>query len=73
MQYGCEVYNQLKALLKKQFGLAATAVGDEGGFAPNVNDPEEPLKCIMQAVEAAGLKGKVGICMDVAASEFYDE
>jgi len=73
MQWGCEVYNELKKLLKKNFGIGAIAVGDEGGFAPNVTDAEEPLKQIMQAVKNAGLEGKIGICMDVAASEFYDD
>lgn len=44
MKWGAEVYNELKKLLKKNFGIGAIAVGDEGGFAPNVNDAEEPLK-----------------------------
>ena len=47
MRWGCEVYNELKKLLKKNFGIGAVAVGDEGGFAPNVVDMEEPLKQIM--------------------------
>ncbi|CAL6038288.1 Enolase [Hexamita inflata] len=73
MQWGMEVYNELKKLLKKNFGIGAVAVGDEGGFAPNLTDAEEPLKQIVTAIKAAGLEGKMGICMDVAASEFYDE
>ncbi|CAL6006634.1 Enolase [Hexamita inflata] len=73
MQWGMEVYNELKKQLKKNFGIGAIAVGDEGGFAPNVNDTEEPLKQIVSAISAAGLEGKMGICMDVAASEFYDD
>jgi len=47
MKWGMEVYNELKKLLKKNFGIGAVAVGDEGGFAPNVVDMEEPLKQIM--------------------------
>jgi enolase len=73
MKWGMEVYNELKKLLKKSFGIGAIAVGDEGGFAPNVVDMEEPLKQIMQAIKNTKLEGKIGICMDVAASEFYDE
>lgn len=73
MKWGMEVYNELKKLLKKNFGIGAIAVGDEGGFAPNVVDMEEPLKQIMQAIKNSNLEGKMGICMDVAASEFYNE
>jgi len=47
MKWGMEVYNELKKLLKKSFGIGAIAVGDEGGFAPNVVEMEEPLKQIM--------------------------
>lgn len=73
MEMGSVVYNELKKLLKKNFGIGAIAVGDEGGFAPQLNSPEEPLKQIVTAIKAAGLEGKVGICMDIAASEFYDD
>lgn len=71
MQMGCEVYSKLKDILKEEFGLAATAVGDEGGFAPNVADPEVPLKYITKAIDACGYSGRMGICIDAAASEFY--
>lgn len=73
MKWGMEVYAELKKLLKKNFGIGAIAVGDEGGFAPNVVDMEDPLKQIMLAIKGANLEGKIGICMDVAASEFYNE
>lgn len=43
---GCEVYLELKKLLKKQYGLSSTAVGDEGGFAPDIVDIFEPLKLL---------------------------
>jgi len=71
MKWGSEVYHHLKNVIKKKYGLDATAVGDEGGFAPPVKDPRDALNLIVSAIEAAGLKGKVDIAMDVAASEFY--
>ena len=68
-----EVYHELKELLKKK-GLS-TAVGDEGGFAPNLSNAKEVLRMMSEAVEAAGYKIKEDICfaMDVAASELYDQ
>jgi enolase len=62
----------LKAVLKKR-GLA-TSVGDEGGFAPNLNSNRAALDLIIEAIEAAGFKpGKeIALAMDVAATEFYD-
>lgn len=71
MKMGCEVYGKLKGILKKEFGLSATAVGDEGGFAPDLSDPEAPLKYISEAIDACGYRGRMGICIDAAASEFY--
>ena len=73
MKWGMEVYAVLKANLKKTYGISAIAVGDEGGFAPMaINNGEGALAEICKAIEGAGLKGKVGICMDVAASEMYN-
>lgn len=71
MRMGCEVYHNLKKLIKEQYGQDATNVGDEGGFAPNIQSPEDALKLIKEAIEKAGHSGKVVIGMDVAASEFY--
>ena len=70
---GCEVFHALKGLLKAK-GLS-TAVGDEGGFAPNIATAEEVLDVIMQAIEKAGYKpgSQVRIALDAAASEFYDK
>ncbi|RHS75880.1 phosphopyruvate hydratase [Firmicutes bacterium AM43-11BH] len=67
-----EIYQELKALLKKQ-GLS-TAVGDEGGFAPNLPDAKTALKYLKQAVELAGYRmGKdIRIALDIAASELYN-
>lgn len=69
---GSEVMHTLKAILKKK-GLS-TAVGDEGGFAPDLKNNEEAIKLILQAIEAAGYKpGKdIYVALDVAASELYN-
>ncbi len=73
MQIGAEVYHHLKAVIKKQYGQDATNVGDEGGFAPNIQDNREGLELLKQAIEKAGYTGKVKIGMDTAASEFYKD
>eukprot|EP01023_Acetabularia_acetabulum_P037646 TRINITY_DN357_c0_g1_i1.p1 TRINITY_DN357_c0_g1~~TRINITY_DN357_c0_g1_i1.p1 ORF type:complete len:538 (-),score=137.44 TRINITY_DN357_c0_g1_i1:307-1761(-) len=73
MQIGTEVYHNLKKLIKQKYGLDATNVGDEGGFAPNITSSEDGLDLIVSAIEAAGHTGKVKIGMDVAASEFLTE
>jgi len=70
---GAEVYQQLKAVIKGKYGLDATNVGDEGGFAPNIKDAKEGLELLVTAIEKAGYTGKIKIGMDVAASEFYTE
>ncbi|MEK7727112.1 MAG: phosphopyruvate hydratase [candidate division KSB1 bacterium] len=73
LRWGTEVFHALKAVLKKQGH--STAVGDEGGFAPNLGSNEEALVVIMQAIEAAGLRPgeDVYIALDPASSEFYDK
>lgn len=71
MKIGSEVYHHLKKVINTKFGLDATAVGDEGGFAPNILDNKEGLRLIVEAIEKAGYTGKVEIGMDVAASEFF--
>ncbi|XP_065304682.1 enolase isoform X2 [Dermacentor albipictus] len=71
MRMGSEVYHTLKNVIKKKFGLDATAVGDEGGFAPNFQDNREALELLQEAINLAGYAGQVEIGMDVAASEFY--
>ena len=67
-----EIYQELKALLKKQ-GLS-TAVGDEGGFAPNLPDAKTALQYLKQAVELAGyrMEKDIRIALDIAASELYN-
>jgi len=70
---GCEVYHTLKGVIKKKYGQDACNVGDEGGFAPSVQDNNEALDVLMEALEKSGHAGKVKIGTDVAASEFYKE
>ena len=72
LRAGCEIFHALKSVLKKR-GLS-TAVGDEGGFAPNLKSAEDAMQTIGQAVERAGYTfgEHVFIALDVAASEFYD-
>merc|ERR1740122_958641 len=71
LRIGAEVYHSLKDVVKKRYGKDAAAVGDEGGFAPNIQDNDEGLSALMDAIEDAGHSGKVKIAMDIAASEFY--
>jgi enolase len=73
MKMGSEVYHHLKSIIKKKYGLDACNVGDEGGFAPGIQNNEEGLILITEAIEVAGLVGKIKIAMDCAASEFYNE
>ncbi|KAI6179250.1 2-phospho-D-glycerate hydro-lyase [Aphelenchoides besseyi] len=73
MRMGSEIYHYLKAEIKKRYGLDATAVGDEGGFAPNIQDNKEALDLLNTSISLAGYTGKVTIGMDVAASEFYKD
>ena len=72
LRMGAEVFHSLKSVLKGK-GMN-TAVGDEGGFAPNLATNEEDIQVIIEAIEKAGYKpgDDVKIAMDVAASEFYD-
>jgi len=73
MDMGAEVFHSLKSVLKA--GGHVTAVGDEGGFAPNLGSNEEGITVILQAIEQVGLKAgsDIVICSDMAASEFYHD
>lgn len=73
MKMGSEVFHHLKNVIKEQYGLEATCVGDEGGFAPNIENNKQGLELIKTAIERAGYTGKIDIGMDVAASEFYKD
>ncbi len=72
LRMGAEVFHTLKGVLKKK-GYS-TAVGDEGGFAPNLKSNGEAIEVILEAIQQAGYKaGKdIGLALDPAASEFYD-
>ncbi|MEF3073697.1 phosphopyruvate hydratase [Methylobacter sp. Wu1] len=71
IRYGAEVFHNLKKVLTSK-GLATT-VGDEGGFAPNLSSNEEAIAVILEAIEAAGYKPGVDICLglDAASSEYF--
>jgi len=69
MAIGCEVFHNLKSVIKSKFGGDATLIGDEGGFAPPC-DVESGLQLIMEATEKAGYLDKVSVGLDVASSEF---
>ena len=73
LRMGTEVFHTLKGVLKKR-GYS-TAVGDEGGFAPNLKSNEEALEVVMEAITLAGCKPgeQISIALDPAASEFYDK
>jgi enolase len=73
LRWGVEVFHALKAALKKH-GYS-TAVGDEGGFAPNCKSNEEAIQIVIEAIGAAGYKAgeQVSIALDPASSEFYDK
>lgn len=73
LQMGTEIYHVLKNILKEEKMI--TAVGDEGGFAPNLKDTREAIKYLVKAIEKAGYEaGKdVAVALDVAASELYDK
>ena len=73
LRWGVEVFHQLKTVLKKK-GFS-TNVGDEGGFAPDIQSNEEAIEIVIQAIEAAGFKtgSQINIAMDAATSEMFDE
>ena len=71
LRWGAEIYHSLKSVLKKK-GLA-TSIGDEGGFAPNLESNRAALDLILVAIESAGFKAgsQIALAMDVAATEFF--
>ena len=73
MRMGSETYHHLKKVITAKYGQDAVAVGDEGGYAPPFQDNEEALVLIVEAIEKAGYTGKIDICMDSAASEFFKD
>lgn len=73
MQIGSEIYHNLKNVIKSKYGQDATNVGDEGGFAPNIQSNKEGLELLKESIAKAGYTDKVKIGMDVAASEFLKD
>merc|ERR1711992_272141 len=73
MIIGAEVYHTLKSCIKKKYGQDACNVGDEGGFAPSVQDNNEALDVLMDAINKSGHAAKVKLATDVAASEFFKD
>ena len=73
LRASAEVYHNLKSILKEQ--KHNTALGDEGGFAPDLSSNEEPIQVIMEAIDKAGYKAgtDIGIALDVAASEIVTD
>jgi enolase len=73
LRWGAEVFHALKKILKGK--KLATGVGDEGGYAPDLPSNEDALKLIVEAIGVAGFKAgeQIALCLDAAASEFYDK
>ncbi|KAA8494055.1 Enolase [Porphyridium purpureum] len=68
-----EVYHTLKKIIQKKYGQDAASVGDEGGFAPNIQDNHEALTLLKTAIRQCGYAEQISLGMDIAASEFYDK
>jgi enolase len=73
LRMGAETYQVLKGIVKEKHGKSAINVGDEGGFAPAIQDTEEAISLIMKAIEQAGYHGKIMLALDSAASGFYKD
>jgi len=71
VEKGVKIYQALKEILKKKYGKSAINLGDEGGFAPNINKTKQALDLIMQASELVGYSEKIRIGIDCAANQFY--
>jgi enolase len=73
LRWGVEIFHHLKTILKKK-GYS-TNVGDEGGYAPDIQSNEEAIETVLAAIESAGYKAgtQIGIAMDAASTEMYDE
>ncbi len=73
LRAGVETYHTLKLILKKKYGAKSILLGDEGGFAPPIENIEDRLEIMLQAIKESGYSGKIKLGLDCAASEFYDE
>jgi enolase len=73
LKVGSEIYHELKRVLHKKVSHLSTNVGDEGGFAPELENMEAPIELILKAAKRLGYENNVQIGIDVAASEFYSK
>ncbi len=71
LRAGSEIYHTLKQELHKKYGFGATAVGDEGGFAPTLKNTEEALNLLIYTIKKAGYLNKVSLALDCAATSCY--
>ncbi len=73
LRAGIETYYALKQILRKKYGAKETLLGDEGGFAPPIENVEARLSLLASAIEECGYDKKIKLALDCAASEFYDD
>jgi enolase len=73
LQMGAEVYQNLKTIIKKKYGVTAINVGDEGGFAPPLSKTGEAIELLMEAIQLSGHENKFMLGFDSAATEFYSK
>jgi len=75
LRMGCEVYHELKAYLKREYGVTAVNVGDEGGFAPPMEKTREALDALIKSIQNAGYdpEREIVLALDAAASSFYHD
>lgn len=71
LMMGAEVYHALGDIIESRYGPSAVNVGDEGGYAPPLQDPSEPFELMVDAIDEAGYTDEVHLAIDAAASEFY--
>ncbi len=71
IRMGSEIYHTLKEILTER--RLSSAVGDEGGFAPDISSDEEAIKLLCEAIDKSGYEGKVKIALDIASSEWYED
>jgi enolase len=72
LRMGAETYQVLKKMLKEKYGVHAVTLGDEGGFVPPIDTPQERLEFMVKAAEEAGWGKEMAIALDPASSEFYN-
>ncbi|MGQ4891168.1 MAG: phosphopyruvate hydratase [Candidatus Njordarchaeia archaeon] len=73
LRMGVEVYYNLRNILLEKYGKNAINVGDEGGFAPPMEETRQALDVLVEVINSAGYEGKIGLALDAAADSFYDE